>query len=102
MKIKKGVELNGLKEPMLYALYKIESIFNKYNREATITSAIDGKHSATSLHYKGLALDVRTRDLAHNFLREIVNEIRYTLGDAYDVVLEETHLHIEYDPKDKP
>ena len=64
-----------------------------------ITSAMDGTHSEKSLHYKGLALDFRIKHLSRpDDAGRITANLRRDLGDNYDVVLEKTHIHIEYDP----
>ena len=60
-----------------------------------VTSGFDGKHSATSLHYKGLAVDLRTRD----FTDEWARYLRNALGSGWDVVVEPDHIHVELDRK---
>lgn len=67
------------------------------NYEITITSGNDGKHSKHSLHYKNKAIDIRTRDMEQK--EKVWRRIKYTLGRDYDVILEDDHIHIEYDPK---
>src|SRR3989304_4563403 len=66
--------------------------------EAVVTSGKDGTHMATSLHYQGLAIDLRTRDFVERwgFLLES------QLGHGWDVVVEKDHIHLERDPKKKP
>ena len=68
-------------------------------REAIITSAKDRTHSSNSLHYKGLAIDIRTSGLSGPDQLKLVSALQKALGDSWDVVLEQTHIHIEYDPK---
>lgn len=69
------------------------------NYTMTITSGNDGVHMKKSKHYENNAIDIRTRDM-ENWQKLIVQEkIAKELGRHYDVILEETHLHIEYDPK---
>lgn len=100
MKIKKGVASNSVAPQIWYALGRIETIFG--HKGLTITSMRDGKHKPTSLHYKGLAVDIRTRHLKYddtiNTVFELIHKMLTPLG--FDVVLEKTHLHIEYDPRD--
>lgn len=65
------------------------------------------KHAEESLHWTGLAWDIRTRknnDAASDFigrhlLESIVIDLKLKLGSLFDVVLEKDHIHIEYDPK---
>lgn len=63
----------------------------------TITSGNDGKHSKDSLHYKDRAIDIRIFDMKYPNRNWLM--IRKQLGKDYDVILEKTHIHIEYQPK---
>jgi len=79
--------------------------------QGTVTSLADGTHSKKSKHYgtyrlnKGKmgwwcdAVDLRTRYLSKNQQMDCAQKMRNGLGKDFDVVLENTHLHIEYDPK---
>lgn len=73
-------------------------------RGAVITSANDGTHMQGSLHYTGLAVDLRTRDLAPATIALLAAKLRARLNGnentnlPYQVVLETTHVHVEYDP----
>lgn len=67
--------------------------------DCVITSRFDGLHSENSLHYKGLALDFRTRDLTFGQQHIWVALCEEALGPHWDVVLEKDHLHVEFDPK---
>jgi len=75
----------------------IARIWQAHGYALTVTSGLDSTHSATSLHYVGLAEDYRTRDVAPSDLAIMVNEVRAALGSDYDVILETDHLHVEYD-----
>lgn len=101
--IKPGVDLNNLKPEILSTVPVVMNIFSMYGVRPTITSGTDGTHSVKSLHYKGLALDWRTRELpggsGGETAKEVHQIIKAALGEKYDVVLEKTHIHIEYDPK---
>ncbi len=99
MIIKKGVKIAGLRPEMLVAIIVIDYIYLKFNRELVITSALDGVHSVGSLHYVGLAIDTRTRFFSALQSKQIVVMIRRNLGIEFDVVLEKTHIHIEFQPK---
>ena len=68
-------------------------------REGFITSLMDGTHSARSLHYSGRAVDFRTRDLSALEVAHLAAALKSDLGPAFDVVVEETHIHVEWDPK---
>lgn len=76
------------------------------HRDAVCTSAKDGQHMDGSLHYEGLAVDLRTRDLSDATSHTLAAKIRERLnGDAnknrpYQVILETVpvHIHVEWDP----
>lgn len=63
----------------------------------TITSGKDGNHSYNSLHYQGLAIDLRTRDMKNP--KMVIKLLKKALDYELDIVLEKDHIHIEYDPK---
>lgn len=70
-----------------------------------ITSGRDGKHATNSLHYKGLALDLRTNGMDSVTKLSIFGELSRTLpGKGYFVLLHpkgenKEHLHIEKNPQ---
>jgi hypothetical protein len=101
MRIKPGVILSGIQTPMLRVLVVVNAAYSRQGIEVWITSALDGPHMKGSLHFKGLALDFRTQKIPAYAMNKIVKEIDSELGDDFDVVLEETHLHVEYDRKGK-
>jgi len=74
------------------------------DRGAVITSANDGTHMVGSLHYAGLAVDIRTRDLAPATIAQLAAKLRAHLNGQentnrpYQVVLETDHVHVEYQP----
>lgn len=96
--IKDGVSLVGLNEVMRPVLIIVEEVLRDRGYRTIITSGSEGEHSAASLHYYGKALDFRTRHIKEGHLPNIIALISDFLGICYDVVLEEDHLHIEYDP----
>lgn len=101
MKLKEGVRLEGVSWRMWAAALVAEFVYKEFGfQEVTITSGNDGKHSVGSLHYKGLAIDIRTWHIATESLLVIAGEIRHKLGPDFDVVVEKDHIHIEYDPKE--
>lgn len=78
----------------------VDSAFRRVGgTDAVLTSVIDGKHKVGSLHYKGLACDFRISQVLPETLKRIEAEIRLSLSEEFDVVLEKDHLHIEFDPK---
>ena len=70
-------------------------------QELIITEGTGSKHGRGSLHYVGLAADLRTRFWKNSpeTLQAVADALRERLGDEFDVVVEATHIHIEYQPK---
>ena len=101
MILKQGVDINGIKPELILAMIIAEPIVAKH-APFVVTSVCDGKHMQTSLHYMGLAMDIRTRDMKPEMIRPCVQELQEALGLQFDVVLEGDHIHVEFDPKDKP
>ena len=95
--IKSGVDLRGLSPQMAIAYTIACRCYGQY--DCVITSASDGKHGPNSLHYKGQALDLRTRHINGQGLQAIYNKLKESLGEQFDVVLEADHFHLEYQPK---
>lgn len=63
---------------------------------AHYTSIVDGLHSRNSLHYVGLACDLRIWYLPK--LAPFIDSITLLLGEDYDIVLEKDHIHVEFQP----
>lgn len=74
-------------------------VWDQITGGGTITSGTDGTHSEKSLHYSGNAIDLRTRNLNAGMIPAYIVAMKERLGPEFDVVLEEDHVHVEYDPK---
>ena len=98
MKLKEDVILQGLRPEMLIAVIVCNDVYAKYGEELVITSAVDSKHSAKSLHYSGCAIDIRTRFFEFDEVSLVAADIRGRLTEDFDVVVESDHIHIEYQP----
>lgn len=98
MQIKDGVIMAGLNLKMRHALKVAESIYKSVGRSegVTVTSALDGTHSAGSLHYYGYAFDIRTHYFDEDTKHLVYYELVASLGSDYDVILHPSHIHIEY------
>lgn len=108
--IKNGVWLQGLQPQMAIAFTVACSVYASKELSCIITCGLNGKHGRYSHHYKGLALDLRTK---HCFIGEkdrsakltqLKIDIQLSLGTQFQVVLEDVggeqeHLHIEFDPQ---
>lgn len=104
MNVKDGVKFSGVKKPLLEAIAKIYDIMEATG-EYTITSVSDGTHKPNSLHYKGLAMDLRSKHIPEggpNGVEMVAERLRLHLGPDFDVVYEgagtpNAHLHVEWD-----
>ena len=96
MLIKAGVDISRLRPEIRKKLNEIaRRVWSVEKAELVITSTYEGNHSEGSLHYANLAVDIR-REKYGSIMRD---ELRDKLGIDYDVCLEASHIHIEYDPK---
>ncbi len=102
MELKEGVNMSGLRIEMLTAIVEAEKIWKEHGRDEgiTITAGLDGTHMVGSLHYSGLALDLRTRYFKEDEKEEVYLELKSILdAQGFDVIKHSTHIHVEYDPK---
>ena len=99
LRIKNGVKIRGVQPELMLAAQIVEGIYNSYNNsECVITAARDGTHMTKSFHYVGYALDFRTRHIPEGWREGLHLKIQRALGEEFDVVLEKTHIHVEFDP----
>lgn len=84
---------------LLIAILTAYHVYQTYDIDFVITSLTDGTHSPNSLHYAGRAVDIRTKNIPESVgAYTIVKEIQDRLNKHYDVILENTHIHIEFQP----
>ena len=69
---------------------------NLLGDKLVVTSGSDGKHMPKSRHQVGLALDFRTRDLTLEEKNRLLSEMQICLGIEYKVILEDDHLHVQF------
>lgn len=98
MRLKGGVEAKGIQPEIILAIIAAQHIYTTNGYGLVITSLLDGKHSVNSLHYKGLAVDLRIRHLPKGAATLITSQLAESLGDEFDVILEDDHIHVEFDP----
>jgi hypothetical protein len=96
--LKPGVSLKGLKTEILFGVLILAEILREMGLGLTITSGNDGTHSAGSKHYEGLAVDIRSRDKTKQQVIDAVAEFKRRADQQFDIVIESTHIHLEYDP----
>ena len=118
-KLKAGVSLAGIAPEMLIADAVVAAVYAELGAaELVITSVGDGAHGPGSFHtsdplrikavdYRRWSLQIRTPpahpldvdgDTVIDNAPEAARRIAHRLRDQFDVVLEDTHLHVEFDP----
>ncbi len=99
--IKPGAKITGLQPEILLALQIIYSVFRVYSVPVlTITEGTGAKHMEGSKHYKGLALDIRSKNIPEMTKTLIKHECNINLGESFDFFLEQAgeageHFHVE-------
>ncbi len=97
---KKGVSLRGLQPEMAVVLTIVAEIYeSEFEADTIVTCGTEGRHGKASKHYTGHALDFRTRHIDEDEREKLADAVKDCLGDEFDIVLHESHLHIEFDPK---
>lgn len=98
MMLKPGVNPLGMRPEIMVAAIVANEVYALQGHNLVITSIVDGKHGKDSYHYKGLAIDARTRYFKNQAeIEAVAKDIRERLGHLYDVVVESDHIHIEFD-----
>jgi Hedgehog amino-terminal signalling domain len=98
--LKDGARIRGLKPEILVAILVADSVHrDMFSTPLVVTEATGGTHHPGSLHYNGLAIDVRTNDMDPARVADFVARVKEGLGADYDVVVEADHVHIEHQPK---
>lgn len=93
----------GIRVEIIFALNVAQRVYDELGYELVITSGTEpeANHKPGSLHYSGAAVDLRTRHMAEADKKRAADLLRARLGAEFDVVLEQTHIHIEFQPKGK-
>ena len=98
---KKDVLIKRVHPKMVYAWGVVAQLSDEWDIDTVVTSVSDGVHMRGSKHYLDpcQASDFRTWYLpSEPEKRKFTKELQKRLGEDFDVVLESTHLHVEYDP----
>jgi hypothetical protein len=95
--------VNGVHPEMLIAMFIANEVYNELmGQGVTIYSVTDGVHKSY-VHPHGYAIDLRTRhdtgteQWAKSTKEALAEEMRRRLTKEYDVVVEDTHIHLEFD-----
>lgn len=99
--LKPGVDLSNMAPAGIAILAALKQVATVLHVELTITAGRDGKHAPNSAHYKGEAVDVRSKDLSPQLQSTVLDAVMLTLGTQrfYGVLegkgTEHEHFHIQ-------
>ena len=104
MRLKPGVSVYGLRPEIVIALIVADAVYDEHGVDMVMTSGSEGRHGWGSLHFQGLAVDLRTHNLEPADRPIVAEKIKTRLGAEYDVVHKNVgkpneHIHIEYHRK---
>ena len=103
--IKPGAKIKGIQPEILLGVSICEAIFKKYGFDLIITEGTGAKHMPGSLHYKGLAVDIRSNNIPSDPIKyQILADCVHALSSDFDMILEnptdkDAHYHLEWDPQ---
>ena len=89
--IKQGV-IGDLRPAMQKVHGKIAALYISKGKDLFVTSRRDGNHGWGSFHYIGLAEDVQKNGVK-------AKDVREAAGPNCDMVIHDSHFHVEYDPR---
>lgn len=98
MKLKAGVRLINTKPQVILAAVIAGEIWKELGQELVITSGSEGSHSQYSAHYRGDALDFRTRYFSDEQIASGARNLTDKLGKDFLVLIEKTHIHLQWRP----
>lgn len=96
MKILNDQPVDNLRPEILVAMRLLDDLYRREGEELEVTWTTGGKHMVGSLHPKRRAFDVYPPSVIP---LAIVKLAKVILGPDYDVVLEPSCVHVEWDPK---
>jgi len=97
--VKPGVDTRNIDlNRMGPAIRAAQHAFDVEGVDTVVTSAYRPRDTK-SLHSKGLALDFRTRTLRDGRDTAVADAMIAELGHEYQVIVEDDHIHVEYDPR---
>lgn len=99
--LKPGVQISGVKPELVIGLLVVEEVLRSNGFDLVVTEVTGGKHMQGSLHYQGLAADIRSKNLPDVPTKlKVLKEAQLALGENFDMILENVgssneHFHIE-------
>ena len=98
IKIKEGVGLLGISPIMSLVPGIVDGVLDQFSVDTVVTSCSEGGHGKSSSHFRGHALDFRSRDLDVLDVPIVAMKIQAALGGEFQVITESDHFHIQYRP----
>jgi hypothetical protein len=92
-------KIRHLETASAVVLTVVEQVYQSRGKDPELTSHDDDPHGTSSRHWYGGGWDFGTRGLGNNDKQIISNELEARLGRDFDVVLEQDHIHIEWEPR---
>jgi hypothetical protein len=98
--LKQGVDFKHVQWQLRRKLPLIQKVFKKVTKKPlVITSTTEGIHEKNSLHYKGLAIDIR-KNMTDRKARRIKRYLEFELGEGFNVHYGDrthhNHFHVSY------
>ncbi len=95
-----SVSVEGIRPETVLGIVVAHEVYRRHTDVMWVTSVTDGVHKEGSLHYKGLAADLRVKHIPEGVWERLRDELQVALGPHYDVLLERKppHIHLEHDP----
>lgn len=105
--IKRGVDLSKVTARMDLGARIVEGAFEFYGCNAVVTRGCEKpdaerEHRPDSKHYAGDALDFRLLGIPMETREKIAALARENLKEQFQSILKPDHLHVEFDPDQKP
>lgn len=100
VRYKAGVDGSRLLPVMYLAISRLDRIFQKYEHNFIITSTYDGYHNKRSLHWHGLAIDIRNNHISPAISEALYVELEAELkmlDNRFQMIVEKDHIHVEFD-----
>ena len=91
-----NVRLQGIRPELLLGIIIISDLCRVSGAKVLITAVLNGLHMRNSLHFVGGAVDFTVELLGDRAIW--VAELKDRLAINYDVVDEDTHIHVEFQP----
>lgn len=84
---------------LLDGLLAAAHVYSNLGYTLVVTSLDDSIHGVNSLHPLGKAADLRFWSIPEVERPKVLKQLKTVLGPDWDVIQENDHFHIEYDPK---